>query len=93
MQLPPTEPPLTSGPPYVLELQPEIPERLSLPLAVTPTGWLYQPFASAPRARETETPGAVPSYLIGPKLVAALTLPALSLQVPEKDADPLSGPP
>ena len=76
VQLAPTEPEGPSGPLYVPELQEAIPERPSLPLAVNPTGWLYQPFASGPRASDAKTLGGVESYLIGPKLREPLTFPA-----------------
>jgi hypothetical protein len=70
-----------------------MPERLSVPDAWKSTGWLYQPFESGPRESERPTAGGVASYLIGPKLAGALTFPALSVQVPEKEAPALSGPP
>src|SRR5512143_2112780 len=87
VQLALTEPP----PPNVPELHEAIWERLSLPDAWKSTGWLYQPFASGPRERETDTAGGVASYLIGPKLTGALVLPALSVHVPENEALALSG--
>jgi len=45
------------------------------------------------RDSETLTAGLVASYLIGPKEAGALTLPALSVHVPENDALAVSGPP
>ena len=79
-------------PPNVPELQLATPERLSLPRAAKPTGWLYQPFESGPRASETETAGGVASYLMLGDERAALTLPALSEQVPVSVTPPVSGP-
>ena len=46
-------------PPNVPELQDAIPERLSLPDALKPTGWLYQSPESGPRDSETWTEGGV----------------------------------
>ena len=63
-------------PSNVPELQEPTPERLSLPLAVNPTGWLYQPPESGPRASEIDTAGGVASYLIAGDERAPLTLPA-----------------
>jgi hypothetical protein len=80
-------------PGMVPPLHDAIPERLSLPLALKSTGWLYQSPESGPRDNETLTDGGVPSYLIGPKLVDPLVFPAWSVQVPENEALPLSGPP
>jgi hypothetical protein len=70
-----------------------IPERLSLPLVVKSTGWLYQLPESGPRDSEMLTEGGVASYLIGPKLAGELVFPALSVHVPLKDALAVSGPP
>jgi hypothetical protein len=83
VELPGTVPPLHDA----------IPERLSLPLALKSTGWLYQSPESGPRDRDALTEGGVASYLIGPKLVDALVFPAWSVQLPENDALVLSGPP
>jgi hypothetical protein len=80
-------------PPKLPELQDAIPDRLSLPLAVKSTGWLYQLPESGPRDSATATDGGVASYWIGPKLAGALTFPALSEHVPENEALALSGPP
>jgi hypothetical protein len=49
-QLPVTAVPPLSGPPYVTAEQESIPDIASLPLKLTATGWLYQPFLSAPRS-------------------------------------------
>ena len=67
------------------------PETPSDPDPVTRTEELYHPFRSAPRSGEAVTLGAVASYF---RLVDsdALTLPALSVHVPEADAPALSGP-
>jgi hypothetical protein len=46
MQPPLTDAAAASGPAKLTELQPASPEVLSLPLQLTRTGWLYQPFAS-----------------------------------------------
>jgi hypothetical protein len=70
-----------------------IPDRLSLPLALKSTGWLYQLPESGPRESEMLTDGGVASYLIGPKLTGALVLPAWSVHVPLNDALAVSGPP
>ncbi len=42
--------------------QESIPAPVSVPVAVTVTGWLYQPFASGGRAGAVVTPGGVESY-------------------------------
>jgi hypothetical protein len=80
-------------PPIVPDVHEAIPERLSVPEALKSTGWLYQSPESGPRDKEMPTEGGVASYLIGPKLVGALVLPALSVHVPENDALVPSGPP
>ena len=72
-------------------MQLAIPEVASLPLNETSNGWLYQPFASGPRAGDTETLGGVASYL-NENVFGADTLPALIVHVPETDADLESGP-
>jgi hypothetical protein len=68
-----------------------MPETVSEPWNATSTGWLYQPFASAALPGAGETPGAVASYW-NESVLAAETLPALSVQVPVADAEPESGP-
>src|SRR5438128_6325361 len=88
VQLAEAEPPLLKVPP----LHDATPERLSLPLALKSTGWLYQLPKSGPRDSDTLTDGGVASYLIGPKLPGALVLPAWSVQLPENEAPALSGP-
>jgi hypothetical protein len=50
-------------PGIVPDVHDAIPERLSLPLAVKSTGWLYQFPESGPRDREMLTEGGVASYL------------------------------
>ena len=70
-----------------------MPDRLSLPLALKSTGWLYQLPESGPRESEMLTDGGVASYRIGPKVAGALVFPALSVQDPENEAPPVSGPP
>src|SRR5437870_4182654 len=76
VQLAPDEPGI------VPEEHDAIPERLSLPLALKSTGWLYQSPKSGPRDKEMPTDGGVASYLIGPKFAGALVLPAWSVHVP-----------
>ena len=67
------------------------PEVASLPVKVTATAWLYQPFESAARpALDPVTCGAVASYLSPSE--AAPTFPALSEQVPPSEAPAVSGP-
>src|SRR5262245_20292193 len=88
---PETPAPPSSGPEYVAEVHEAIPDVASVPAKATATGWLYQPFASGARPGLAFTLGGVPSYL-KPKVVVA-ELPALSVHVPETDAEPLSGPP
>jgi hypothetical protein len=68
-----------------------IPEVVSVPLQVTPRGWLYQPPWSGPRVGVALTEGSVSSNLNG-KLVAAEVFPALSVQVPLALALAESGP-
>src|SRR5581483_10841182 len=92
VQLPPTVVPLVSGPLYVVDVHESIPEVASEPVNAIATAWLYQPFASGPRAGAAVTLGGVASYLIVSD-DASLTLPATSRQVPPTDAPPLSGPP
>jgi hypothetical protein len=79
-------------PGIVPDVHEAIPDRLSLPLALKSTGWLYQLPESGPRESETLTDGGVASYLIGPNEVDELGFPALSVQLPENDALVLSGP-
>jgi len=67
------------------------PETASLPWNATSTGWLYQPFASAARAGAADRFGAVASYS-NERVLAAETLPALSVHVPLADAELESGP-
>src|SRR5690349_24974241 len=84
--------PLAADPPGIVpEVHDAMPERLSLPDAVKPTGWLYQSPKSGPRDRETLTAGGVASYLKLNEPPFA-TLPALSLQVPLKVPLAVSGP-
>ena len=81
-----------SGPPYVTGVQPPTPERLSVAVKLTTTAWLYQPFASGPRA------GAPPVTFGG--VLSNLKLgtgaddvrPATSWHDTLPDADVLSGP-
>ena len=68
-----------------------MPEVASEPANDTPTAWLYQPFVSGGRAGLALTLGGVASYL-RLNVEGALTLPALSVQVPLTVALPLSGP-
>ena len=75
----------------VAALHEPMPDVASVPENDTPTGWLYQPFESAARAAAALTDGGVASYLSGNE-AGALTLPALSVQVPETLAEPPSGP-
>ena len=79
-----------SGPEYVTPLQESIPEPVSVPVAVTVTGWLYQPFASGGRENAVVTPGGVESYWSEDELLAEF--PALSVQVPCTVAAAASGP-
>jgi hypothetical protein len=65
VQLPVTVAPAESGPPYVVDVQPLIPERPSDPENETPTGLVYHPPPSAPRAADAlVTVGGVESFLI-----------------------------
>ena len=91
VQLPETEAAPLSGPEYVPEVQLAIPDTLSLPEKLTATEWLYQPFASAPRAGDGVTDGGVASYW-NVVVSGAETLPATSVQVALTVADPESGP-
>ena len=50
VQVPPTDAEPESGPEYVTLEQEAMPEVASVPETVTPTAWLYQPFASVPAA-------------------------------------------
>ena len=68
-----------------------IPEVVSVPLQVTPRGWLYQPPWSGPRVGVALTEGSVSSYL-NEKLLAAEVFPALSEHVPLTLALAESGP-
>jgi hypothetical protein len=68
-----------------------MPDTASEPWKATETAWLYQSFESAPRAGAGETDGAVASYWRG-SVLAAETLPALSVHVPLTVAEPESGP-
>jgi hypothetical protein len=72
-------------------VQPASPDTPSLPEKATATAWLYQPFASAPRAGDAVTDGGVASYS---KLVVlgADTFPATSVHVALTEAEPESGP-
>jgi hypothetical protein len=62
-----------------------MPDRPSLPLKDTVTLELFQPFAFGPGEALALAVGAVLSMLIPLTVAGALTLPALSLQVPEAD--------
>ena len=67
-----------------------MPEVPSAPLTSNVTVWLYQPLWSAGREGVMLMVGAVASYL---KLDEPLALfPALSVQLPVKEADVVSGP-
>src|SRR5262245_9146974 len=66
VHVPATDAAPLSGPPYVVDVQEAIPERLSAPEKPTPTAWLYQPFESGARAAALPvTDGAVASRLMG----------------------------
>jgi hypothetical protein len=92
VQLPGCEALPLSGPLYVTEVQPAMPEVASDPVQLIPTAWLYQPFLSGARVAAAETPvGAVSSNLSG-KATVELVFPALSVQVPLLEAPPSSGP-
>ena len=62
-----------------------------MPLKLTVSGWLYQPFESGLRDGVAVTAGPVSSYW-KPKLLLALVFPARSRQVPLTDAFCESGP-
>ena len=87
VQLAVPEPP----PPSVPRCTTAIPERLSLPLALKSTGWLYQSPTSGPRESEALTDGGVASYLKvnDPPLAE---LPALSTHDPLRLPLAVSGP-
>ena len=72
-------------------MQLSTPETGSAPWKATSTAWLYQPFASAPRAAAAEMLGAVASYW-NVSVFGGETLPATSVQVPLTVAVPESGP-
>ena len=78
-------------PGIVPELHEAIPDRLSLPLALKSTGWLYQLPESGPRDREMLTDGGVASYL-KLKEPPVAEFPALSVQAPLKLPLVVSGP-
>jgi len=81
-----------SGVEYVFAAaQESMPEVASVPEKATVSAWLYQPFASGWRAGLAVTEGPAASYL-SPNVEVALRLPALSVQVPLTEADPVSGP-
>ena len=91
-QLPATDVDALSGPAWVLAASHVArPEIASLPVKLTPSEWLYQPFTSAARAGEAVTCGAVASYL-RPNWLEELRLPARSPQDPLTEAAALSGP-
>ena len=91
-QLPATEAEPESGPEYVVApLQVSTPDTASVPVKATPTGWLYQPFESAPRAADAETLGGVASYSNG-NVFGADTRPAPLAHVAETEAELESGP-
>src|SRR5262249_5342824 len=62
----------------------------SVPAKETPTGARYQPFAFGARDGVAVTVGAVASYLKAN--AAEAELPAASVQLPETDAEAVSGP-
>ena len=68
-----------------------MPDTASVPVKATPTGWLYQPFESAPRAGDAETLGGVASYW-NENVFGAETRPAPLVHVPETEAELESGP-
>src|SRR5581483_11071827 len=81
----------SSGFPYMTLSQAPIPEVASLPVYVTVTGRLYQPFRSGGRsAAAPSTVGGVESYWSANDAVPVL--PALSRHVPVTAAAALSGP-
>jgi len=67
------------------EVQLASPESASLPLNVTVTSVLFQPLAFAPGLALALAVGAVLSMLMPEAVAGSLTLPALSVQVPEAD--------
>jgi hypothetical protein len=79
-----------SGALYSGDEQPAMPAVASAPEIFAVSGWLYQPFVSAPRLATAVAVGGVTSYLKG-KLVVP-TLPALSVQKPTTVTPTLSGP-
>jgi hypothetical protein len=83
-------PPLEPG--TVPLLHDAMPERLSLPLTLKSTGWLYQSPTSGPRASATLTDGGVASYLKLNEPPLAV-FPALSVHVPLTLPPAVSGPP
>ena len=91
VQLPGTDAEPPSGPEYVTADSPRRPERLSVAVKLTATGWLYQPFASGARPRlEPVIAGPVSSYL-NAELAALRCCPALSLHVIVPVADAAVG--
>ena len=58
---PPTFCAAPSGPEYRAPAQPASPDVASEPVTATSTGWLYQPFASGPRASAAVATGGVAS--------------------------------
>jgi hypothetical protein len=91
VHVPPTEAELLSGPEYEPDVQEAIPLAASEPLKATPTGWLYQPFASAPREGVALAEGGVESYESVTDF-GAETLPATSVHVAFTEAELESGP-
>src|SRR5215831_19136182 len=68
-----------------------MPEVASLPEKLTVKAWLYQPLRSAARSGVAVTVGAVASYM-KENCTTVLVFPATSVQLPESEALPLSGP-
>jgi hypothetical protein len=92
VQVPLTDADAESGPLKLDDVQEAIPEVVSAPETVMPTGWLYQPFESGARtAAIADALGGVESYLKD-RESGADTFPALSVHVPDVDADAESGP-
>ena len=92
VQVPLTVPVVVSGPAYRTgALQAAMPDVASVPAKLIETGWLYQPAAVGLRPGVAVTLGGVASYLTA-KEAEALTLPALSRQVPVAAPDVPSGP-
>src|SRR5262245_43944528 len=69
-----------SGPLYVSELHDAIPDVASDAFTLIPSGWLYQPFASGPRALIPEMTGGVESFFTE-AVVLPVKLPFASVNV------------